>query len=834
MRIDWFRHEIFTMRFLKLFLLIFFLLKSPVFAQPLFKNSGALRPKVALVLSGGGARGVAHIGVLKEFERAGIPVDYIVGTSIGALVGGLYATGYSAHELDSIFTTANWEELLTVSGEANRGDMFLDQKLENDRSLVTLRFKNFDLALPQAISGGNRFTSFLQKLIWNGIYQSDNFDSLKIPFRAVATDLVRGNSVSISSGNLITSLRASFTIPLRYLPVKIDSMLLVDGGLLANIPVEAALEFKPDIIIAVNTSSPLLISDELDKPWNIADQVVSLMMRRFSENSSGLAAMMIQPDIGEHRTIDFTRLDTLISAGEYAARMAIPKIRGLLKEKQDSIFKKNGVGTDIASYPEIASVVVQANLPDTLLRRIEQEISFKEIRSASPENYALLKEIVLKDVRAAGYSFASVDAIEYAPDSRQLLVLIDEGRVRSITVEGNESVDSAAIISELGFKEGDILQAERVIDGWENLLGSDFYRSAEIRIDRANPDKALAVKVKIEEQGAQIIRLGGRVDNERNVQGSADFIQGNIFTMGTRLGLHVAGSARNYNAGLYFHTPRIFDTYWTSTVRTYIDSRNIYLYEREPFTKRTEFSKRRVGDLIEERSGIKALFGRQLEKKGTFGLELRHEYQRAYIPGNAAETSFKPLTTLKVATRFDTQDRADFTTSGQILEISLESVIAALPGALGFSKAEARYKSSFTLPGANTLQPSFYFGFADATLPVPEFFSLGGQDMFFGMREDEERGRQIAVSSLEYRAKLPFKIFFNSYLSARYDVGYVWALPEQIRIASLRHGLGTTLAIDTPLGPAKFSLGRSFFFLKEPNGTAFGPVMAYFSIGTKL
>jgi NTE family protein len=821
------------MRFLKVFLLIFFLLKSSAFAQTAFKNEAAPRPKVALVLSGGGARGTAHIGVLKEFERAGIPIDYVVGTSIGALVGGLYAAGYAPGEIDSIFTTANWDELLAVGGEANRSDMFLDQKLESDRSLVTLRFKNFELELPQAISGSTRFTAFLQKLLWNGIYQSHDFDSLKIPFRAVATDLVRGNSVSIRSGNLVTALRASSTIPLRYLPVKMDSLLLVDGGLLANIPVEAALEFKPDIIIAVNTSSPLLISDELDKPWNIADQVVSLMMKRFSQNSSGLAAVMIQPEIGEHRTIDFTKLDTLISAGEIAARNALPQIRQFLKTAQDSLLK-NSAQTENQDYPEVNDIVVRANFPDTLLKRINKEISFKNIRTASPENYRVLKETVLKNARMAGYSFASVQEMKYYHDTKQLQVILDEGRVRSISVSGNESVSNSAIISELGLKEGEILQAERVIDGWENLLGSDFYRMADVQVGRTNDEKALAVKVNVEEQGAQIIRLGARVDNERNVQGSADFIQENIFTMGTRLGLHVAGSARNYNVGLYFHTSRIFDTYWTSTLRTYIDSRNIYLYERVPFTKRTEFSKRRVGDLIEERYGVKALFGRQLEKKGTFGVELRHEYQRAYTPGNATETLFKPLTTGKIATRFDTQDRADFTTRGQILEISLESVIAKPVGALGFSKAEARYKSSFTLPGANTIQPSFLFGFADATLPVPEFFSLGGQDMFFGMREDEERGRQIAVSSLEYRAKLPFKIFFNSYLSARYDLGYVWALPEQIRIASLRHGIGTTLAIDTPLGPAKFSLGRSFFFLKDPNGTAFGPVMAYFSIGTRL
>ncbi|HYF02681.1 MAG TPA: patatin-like phospholipase family protein [Patescibacteria group bacterium] len=792
-------------------------------------NAPVPRPKVALVLSGGGARGAAHVGVLKEFERAGIPVDYVVGTSFGALVGGLYATGYSAAELDSIFTSADWEQLLAVSGETNRSDMFLDQKLENDRSLFTLRFKNFNLELPQAISVGTRFTSFLQSLVWNGIYQSGNFDSLKVPFRAVATDLIRGASVSMRSGNLVMALRASSTIPLRYLPVKIDSMLLVDGGLLANIPVEAALEFKPDIIIAVNTSSPLLLSDELDKPWNIADQVVSLMMKRFSQNSSGLAATVIQPELGEHRTTDFTHLDTLITAGETAARNALPEIMQLLKGK-DNLELGEVAGS--MGYYNLSKVVIHGNLPEKILRTIQEEVAFKKGIPATEYVLKTAKEIVLKKIREAGYSFAAVTKTEFA--NGILTLWIDEGRLHSITIAGNESVSDAAILSELGFKKGDVLRAGQVIDAWENLLGSDLYKTAEVQIERKNAENALALKVAVDEQGAQIIRIGARVDNERNVQAGTDFIQENIFDIGSRLGLHLAGSARNYNVSLYFQTPRIFDSYWTSTVRGYIDSRNLYLYGRAPFTTRTEFARRRTGDLIEERYGVRTLFGRQLEKKGTFGIELRHEYQRAYTPGNATATLYKPLTTGKIATRFDTQDRVEFTTRGQVLEISLESVLAKSAGALGFSKAEARYKTSFLLPGANVIQPSFLFGFADITLPVPEFFSLGGQDMFFGMREDEERGRQIAVSSLEYRAKLPFKIFFNSYLSARYDFGAVWEKPEQIRLAGLKHGVGTTVAIDTPLGPAKFSLGRSFFFLKEPRGVAYGPFMAYFSIGARI
>ena len=143
------------------------------------------------------------------------------------------------------------------------------------------------------------------------------------------------------------------------------------------------------------------------------------------------------------------------------------------------------------------------------------------------------------------------------------------------------------------------------------------------------------------------------------------------------------------------------------------------------------------------------------------------------------------------------------------------------------------YKSNYSF-GIHTISPSVFFGFGDATMPFPEFFSMGGQDSFFGFREDEERGRQMVKGSLEYRIQSPLKIFFDTYLSIRYDLGSVWEQTEAIRFNDLKHGIGTSVSFDTPLGPAEFSLGKSFYFIKKPYGIAWGPVQGYFSIGMDL
>ncbi|MBI3257894.1 MAG: patatin-like phospholipase family protein, partial [Ignavibacteriae bacterium] len=301
------------------------------------------RPKVAVVLSGGGSSGLAQIGVLHELEKAGIPIDYVIGTSIGAIIGGLYASGYTAHELDSILTDVEWERILAIGNEQDRADLFLDQKFENDRNLLTLHFRNFKLVVPQSISGDTRLAMLLHELVWNGVYHADgNFDHLKVPFRAVATDLVKGRSIALRKGDLVNAMRASATVPLRYTPIRIDSMVLVDGGIMSNIPIEiAASEFHPTIIISINTTSPLLPPDELDTPWNVADQVVTSMMNiqnsRFENTVSGIPVLSITPELGTWKNTDFSDVKGLISIGKKAGAEVQSQIKKLLVQQEDSL-----------------------------------------------------------------------------------------------------------------------------------------------------------------------------------------------------------------------------------------------------------------------------------------------------------------------------------------------------------------------------------------------------------------------------------------------------------------------------------------------------------------
>ncbi len=290
-----------------------------------------LEVKVGLALSGGGARGVAQIGVLKVLERANIPIHGIAGTSIGAFVGGLYAIGYSPSEMEEIAINTNWDNVLTILKEQERSELFFDQKMIQDRTFATLRFKKFKFVYPQALSLGWKFNSFIQRLVWEGAFYSDNFDNFKVPFRAVSTDVVEGKTISIGKGNLITALRASSTIPLLNTPVSLDSMILVDGGLFANLPVEQVKELNPHIIIGVNTTSPLKDRTELNKPWSLASQIISIFMNKYFEKALQEADIVITPELGNHPNDNFKGLDSLVSKGEKSALEKLAEIQRLIK-----------------------------------------------------------------------------------------------------------------------------------------------------------------------------------------------------------------------------------------------------------------------------------------------------------------------------------------------------------------------------------------------------------------------------------------------------------------------------------------------------------------------
>ncbi len=296
----------------------------------LLSAPAAARPKVCLVLSGGGARGAAHIGVLRVLEELHVPIDCIAGTSMGSIIGGAYASGMSIPEMESMINEISVAAL--IQEKPPRQDRAIRRKID-DRTILAgpeVGVKDGGLLLPKGVLSGVQLESFLRRLA--KVHGYHRFDDLPIPFRAVATNLVTGKPVVFSEGELPNVMRASMSVPGAVAPAEIGGMLLVDGGLTDNLPVNVARSMGADIVIAVNLGTPLLRRDQLKSVLGVTDQMINILTQQNVDAS--LASLrpgdiLIEPQLGEFSATDFDHLQKTVPIGEAAARSVESRLAAL-------------------------------------------------------------------------------------------------------------------------------------------------------------------------------------------------------------------------------------------------------------------------------------------------------------------------------------------------------------------------------------------------------------------------------------------------------------------------------------------------------------------------
>jgi len=292
--------------------------------SPVFAEQDEERLKIGLALSGGGARGGAHVGVLKALEELDIGVDYIAGTSMGAIIGGLYASGYGAEEIEQILIQTDWKKAMT--DQPARKDRTMRKKELEYEFLIPYRvgFNKGKFQMPLGAIEGQHLDQLFHKMLLP-VVGINQFDQLPIPFRAVATDLVTGEAVILSGGSLPDALRASMSVPGIFAPVRIDGRLLVDGGMSNNLPVNVVREMGADIVIAVDISSPLLKEEQLTSIISVTEQLTNFLTRRTTEaqiKSLGPEDVLIVPELGDFSSADFEEAEEIVHLGYEAAVQA--------------------------------------------------------------------------------------------------------------------------------------------------------------------------------------------------------------------------------------------------------------------------------------------------------------------------------------------------------------------------------------------------------------------------------------------------------------------------------------------------------------------------------
>ncbi|HHM02611.1 MAG TPA: hypothetical protein ENJ15_06320 [Caldithrix abyssi] len=833
-----------------------FTLAQEVFIKETYFHNGHIRvvssenfppsPKIALVLSGGGSRGISHIGVLKVLEKAGIQPDLIVGTSIGGVVGGLYAAGYSAREIESFFHTIDWGDMFRDT--ASRSNLFLEQKKEQDRYIASIRLQDWKPYIPNAVTPGQKVLNVLSDLFMLAPYQvKESFDDLKIPFRAVATDIVHGRKIVLDRGNIAAALNGSLAVPLLFSPVSWDTLLLVDGGVKANLPASVAREWGADIVIAADVSAELRSRDELNAPWEVADQVTTIMTDRNNVKEYGDVDVLLTPDLPRSTNTDFSQVEALIRAGEREAHIKLENIHKRLKsfEKKAGRFLERvlpgGEKTDSLSvltlsrrmerwvldggYKKVTARYMAGRRElhyffeslapmDTIIFRGNVHITHHELMDSmrSKVGQVPIARILNDDFdrlrklyHARGYTLMEIEKVEFT--NRILKIFINEGVFGKVTVTGNKNTRPYVISREFQIRPGAIFNWLDVKKRLANLYGTQLFNRVTADVQRHG--QTADVEIHVDEKPSVRLQFGGKGDNDRLFQAYLELSDENLLGRGVKAKAQARVGNRDGWLGLRFRSERIFTSLFTFRGILF------YSWEVNPRFWHTPYQ----GRYREERAGIRLLLGRQVERFGLVSAEIKAQRVRNSVEeGLLIPERTLQLRSFALRSVTDKRDRIDFPTRGEYNYWEWESGnTVLLQSQQGYSKIRLHLETYSHLFNANhVLHLKFDGGLADISTPFSEYFRIGGFRQFYGLLEKERSGRQMMILSAGYRWRLPFKIITPVYLGVRYDLGNVWQQPSlSLRTSELLAASGVSVGWETLLGPLNIAWGQNAFGRKQ-------------------
>jgi NTE family protein len=849
------------------------------------------RKTLGLALSGGGARGIAHIGVLKALEDKGVPIDYIVGTSMGAIVGGLYSAGYSPAYLETLVKTLSWDELTALQENTRRQDLFLEQKRVRDRASLTLQFDGLKLVIPKSLSAAQELTEMLDKLALTAPYHHEkSFDELPVSFRAIAANLVTGKREVLNKGSLSASMRASAGVPLLFLPVEIDGKQLVDGGLVSNIAVDVLNELSPDVSVAVNTLGVLYQEKtDVDLPWKVADQIMSIMMQEQNEAQLKQAQVIIKPNIGNRESGNFKNLSPLIIAGYQAGLELADSLLQLIELEQTNDLDISGYEKEVISpmpIPEYVSAQlhratkVKATLKaalnsdcftdafaevDTLQKKVRFHLSpvpsFSVVKVMSRNEPKFVQftthahqdpmtnragramiERLVQELKQT-YPLLRVESCHVTSDT--LFITIDEGRLSEIRYELSRGWTSRSVIEkEIEFDTLSPLLLSKVEQTVNGLYNTGIFNRVSLWTEHhrdSNATMKTALMIRMHEKFSEQLRIGFRVDDVYAAQLLLDFRNENFLGTATELGGWFTIGDRISSTQVEYHVHRLWNTYFTFFTKAFYHQRKLFATDIRFSSPSVQAERNERAEYGQQHYGITAALGRQIYRDGTIFFELTHQNAMLFDNDNIAPNQRLWLTSLKTRFTIDTRDNPFSPSRGNFTEIYFDFYPQFLGNPVTFSKL--LFSHHETQPFGKNIRGRWRLnvGFADNLTPFTEQFSLGGIGAsfsipFYGFRFDDFRGRQVVVAGYDVEFPLPVQLVVPTLINVHYNLGNIWTQSSRITLRDFTHGFGTELVLKTPLGAARFAIAKAFRLglPTELDPIKFAPTVYYFVFGYDL
>jgi NTE family protein len=719
------------------------------------------RPRICLVLSGGGARGIAHIGVLKVLEDLKIPIDCIAGTSVGAIVGGLYASGMTAHEIDATMRSVDWQEAFRDTPP--RRDLAFRRKQDDRNFLVQLPLglKHGKILLPKGFIQGQKLQETLRQLTLPFSNTTD-FDQLPTPFRAVATDLETGKAVLLDKGDLAIAMRASMSAPGVFAPVELNGQLLVDGGLAENLPISVARSMHADILIVSDVSFPLQPRAALGSALSISNQMLAIMLRKDTDRQRATLSpqdILIVPDLGTATATDFSVPSNVIAGGEAAARNAVSQLS--IYGVSDTVYR------------------------DYVARRGAREPGLPPIRFVRvDEQSKRYEKTIMADLQPLVGKPLDLNQV-----GRRITELYGLGNFETLDYTlVTQSPGTAAAGAGAGAAAGTGATA-----GGENAAG----------------DNGLEIRARRKSWGPNYLRFGLNLEDDfqgnSHYNAAARFILTEINELGAEL-LTDVQIGSDPKVVSEFYQPLDATRTWFVAPSARVESRDLPIY-----TKNLEVADfrdreleadldigRTLGNWGEIRAGFHRTNGATRVRYGDPGL-VEQQY-------NNGEYFFK--------FSYDRLDNVHFPREGQTFSLQWDANRTNLGADIASDKVQADWLMARSA-GRNTV---LLWTSAGSTLDgdfkatdLPEFYSLGGFFNLSGLAPMSLIGPHYAIARAIYFRKISrggeglFE--FPAYVGMSVELGNTWEHRGDISYASAHKDASVFLAFDTYLGPVYLGSG---------------------------
>lgn len=773
------------------------LLIGAFFIVPLVNASMLDRPKVGLVLSGGGAKGFAHIGILQMLDSLAIPVDYIVGTSMGGIMGALYATGFNGKDLEQLTNHMDWLEIFTDTPPRHLLPYL--QKKDQGKYQTEFGIEGIKPTTPAGLIEGQKISLLFSSLTFPYEHIHD-FNNLPIPFRCVAVDLIRGKQVVLKEGSLSHAMRSTMSIPSMFSPVEWGDSLLVDGGVLNNMPVDVVREMGADIVIAVDVAGPLKERRELNTVVDVLEQSLNLLgIEKWRQNIE-LADLYIHPELGEFRLLDFTpnRVEQIIQRGKESAQRNLQELIRLKNKYQ--LDKYVNPTTRLYQGEEMIIEDVQimglTSIPFDLIYThfdIQANDIFDAVRCAE-----CVKEVEKLDADLEAY----YEVIPISDSKVRLILHVDEQKkpiIYRINIEGNERLSFRFIFEMLRMMPGDPLDIDILNQRIMEMYGLGYFNKISYELTPVKQNY-LALTLKVNESPYRKLRVGFYYDNYHKIVGRAGIYGTSLISSRLRFESDFLFSGMTQLSGKIYYPTRI-------------GTLPVYPYIREKIKDNPVEIHDIYGNSIaqyKDRTWLAGVgIGFLLGKSGNIEVEYHHEY--VYVKPNIAFTDPIAFPTFKnnlrnfyVKFNVDVLDDPVLPNSGYYYLTEFEGSYKQLGSDRYYTWLIMAMDYYWRINALHNIRCFGIYVKGTERTPTYKEFNLGHPEYFVGMDYDEIPSTSVSMLRMDYRYKvnsfLYLKLMGNIILNNEYNYPMLTYSTQGL------WGAGMGLTLLTPLGPLELIL----------------------------